>query len=129
MTFLRVIAAVLIVLGCAAFSQMCLIASMAPEQTAECCEHEEPARGDTSEPVCAQCIVLENGVNRVAPLVIEVSAPVAVWDDTLIAALALLARQTETVPELDTSPPAALMPIWQFVASRGLPVRGPSLVA
>lgn len=129
MTFLRAIAAALLVLGCAAFSQMCLIASMAPEWTADCCEHEEPARGDAGEPVCAQCIVLESGVDRVAPPLIAVSAPAVVWEDRLALVLARLARQAEAVPELDTSPPEVLSPIWHFVARTALPVRGPSLVA
>ena len=102
---------------------------MAPEPTADCCEHEAPASGHGGEAVCAQCVVLESGVDRVAPPLIAVSAPAVVWDDTLFAALALLARQADAAPELDTSPSAALSPIWQFVARTALPVRGPSLLA
>jgi hypothetical protein len=126
--FLRAIAAALIVLGCAAFSQMCLITSMVPEPTVDCCQQDEPVSGEPGKPECAECVTLENGVDRIAPQRIALSAPVAVWDDTLFAALALLARHAEAAPALDTSPPVALSPIWHFVARTSLPVRGPSLL-
>jgi hypothetical protein len=127
-TFLRAIAAVLIVLGCAAFSQTCLIATMVDEQSVDCCEHEQPG-GQAGQKECAQCLTLESGVNRVAPELVAVIEPVATADELHSSLFALAMKGAEVAPALDTSQAFGLTVLWNFVVRTALPVRGPSLIA
>lgn len=126
--FLRAILVLLIVLGCAAFSQTCLITNLASAQLVDCCEHELPS-SDSGSSACAQCVTLESGVDRVAPNVVSLTAPTLITDVLLSAVMALVVDQAEHQPVLDTSAPADFSPLWHFVARTALPVRGPSLIA
>jgi hypothetical protein len=110
----------------------CLIASAFPGDVKDCCESEQrPVDSERGFPCnengCAPCVTLEAEVN-LAPLVLP--APVVTEDREFAELLRQLAATVvDEVPTAPPDPEAIPSPPWLDVVKKGLPVRGPSLVA
>ncbi|MBS0657799.1 MAG: hypothetical protein JSR82_06060 [Verrucomicrobia bacterium] len=124
---IRALLVALIALGCATFSQACLIANLSFGPGLDCCQGAE--KSDTCGSDCAACATLESGVDRTSPPAVETPAPHVAWDPAIALTLAQAAREAEVVLVDDLSAPASPPPIWHFVVRTAVPVRGPSLLA
>lgn len=128
MHLLRVIFALLIASAFPLAANECLLAAAFPAEITDCCGgHPEPAENGAGAHDCANCAMMEAGVNPAA--VAAFAAGAVEWRENVLlsarlrAALAVVEREASSVvPE---SPPE-VRALWPSVVRTALPVRGPS---
>ena len=126
---LRSLLIALLVLGWLPATSHCLIEQVWGVEEEGCC-HEASDSGAPNDSECPACVSLETGLIHQVGLHIAALPPVLRVEDELASILAALARVESSAAEpIATGRDDVPAPLWSFVVSTALPVRGPSSVA